>query len=104
MIIRDSLIKRFEFCYELTWKFIKDYVEKFHDISIASPKKVFNECLKQNLTSLEETETLLNMVDDRNMTTHLYDEASTEEISQRIHHYFKVMNITIQRLKQNIIQ
>jgi nucleotidyltransferase substrate binding protein (TIGR01987 family) len=62
---RDSEIKRFEMCFDLFWKILKDYIQKWYAIEVLSPKKVFQEAFKQGLVSEEEIRYLLNMVDDR---------------------------------------
>jgi hypothetical protein len=42
--IRDSVIKRFEFCVDLFWKCLKDYLYQKYGVNVASPKSSFREC------------------------------------------------------------
>ncbi len=95
---RDSTIKKFEICYELFWKFLKDYLEHNNKILIVSPKKVFHECFKQNIVSEAEVVMLLKMADDRNLTTHCYDEDMAEEISQNVNQYYQLIQTILTRL------
>ena len=95
---RDSLIKRFEISYDLTWKFLKSYLEKKYGISIASPKKVFQECFKQAITNETETRLLLDMADDRNSTTHTYNEALADDISLHISDYYNVISEIVAKI------
>jgi nucleotidyltransferase substrate binding protein (TIGR01987 family) len=95
---RDALIKRFELCYDLTWKYIKRYLQKKYSVELASPRKVFQELLTQNIATPEEVTMLLQMVEARNYTTHTYDENIAQEISFKIIDYAYLMNDIIHRL------
>lgn len=95
---RDALIKRFEFCYDLMWKFLKTYLYIRHGIQATSPRTVFQECFKQELVSQQEAEALLNMIDDRNQTVHIYDEQIADLMSQHIISYYPVLNEVALRL------
>jgi nucleotidyltransferase substrate binding protein (TIGR01987 family) len=54
-IIRDGLIQRFEFTYELAWKALKDYLEQNGIVDKYSPKGVFKEAYAQRLVGNEQT-------------------------------------------------
>lgn len=97
IIYRDSVIKRFEFCYDITWKYLQHYLSDKHGISAKSPKTVFQECLDQKIVSQEESRQLLSMVDDRNITTHQYSEERAQQIVQRIINYSALMKQIAQR-------
>ena len=77
----DATIQRFEFSYEMAWKTLKD-VLALEGIQIASPKEAFRQAFVLGWIS-DESE-WLNIIDDRNMTTHTYDEPLAREIYQRI--------------------
>ena len=82
--LRDSMIKRFEFSYELLWKCFKDYlVEQFGAVA-RSPREAFQEAFEKNLIAAPEHNLLLNMIDDRNMTSHTYDEKTAQEVAAAI--------------------
>jgi nucleotidyltransferase substrate binding protein (TIGR01987 family) len=96
---RDSCIKRFEMSFDLFWKIVKEYLEKTYLVAVASPKKIFHECFQRNIIDEQETSTLLEMVDDRNLTIHTYDENMAKEISQRIGKYYTLMRAIPTRFK-----
>lgn len=75
-IVRDAVIQRFEYTYELCWKSVMHYLDRIHGIACRSPKGCYRELLTIGMTSPEETETLLEMADDRNQTVHVYHEAT----------------------------
>ena len=87
IVHRDALIKRFEFCYDLTWKFYKVLLNKKYAIDVASPKKVFQFCYQQNVFTSDEVEIFFAIIDARNETTHVYDEALADKISSKIGQY-----------------
>lgn len=84
---RDALIKRFEFCYELTWKFFKILLRERFSIEVANPRVAFQECNKQAILTLQETEILLSMIRSRNETIHIYDEELANAMSKNIIEY-----------------
>ena len=81
-IIRDALIQRFEFTYELAWKTTKEYLESMGIMDKNFPRVVIQEAYIQNLIKNEEN--WLGMIKDRNMTSHLYKESIAKEIADRI--------------------
>jgi nucleotidyltransferase substrate binding protein (TIGR01987 family) len=98
--LRDSVIKRFEYSMDTFWKYLKQYLEigcKI-SVSVASPKFVLRSCLNQNLIIDHEFTQLLSMVDDRNLTSHAYNEMIAEEISTHIEPYYQIMHTITLRL------
>jgi nucleotidyltransferase substrate binding protein (TIGR01987 family) len=88
---RDSVIKRFELCYDLLWKCLKDSIERKFGILVSSPKKVFQESRVQNLIGADQLAQALAMADDRNLSAHTYDEELSEEIAQRAISHYELM-------------
>ena len=91
-IVRDASIKRFEYSFDIFWKLIKDYLRVQEGIECASPKSCFREAFKVGILSEEETVKVLEMTDDRNLSTHTYDEEAIEEIYQQVRDYWKLMD------------
>lgn len=97
-VIRDGLIQRFEFTYELSWKTIKEYLEEIGIVDKNSPKAVIKEAYTQKLIVNEEN--WLLMLNDRNMTSHVYEEKMAEEIAQRIsNHYIMEFELLLEKFK-----
>jgi nucleotidyltransferase substrate binding protein (TIGR01987 family) len=78
---RDGVIKRFEFTFELLWKTLKIYLEN-QGIIVRSPRESFKEAFKLNL--IEDEKVFLDMLKDRNETTHIYDKETADKIFNRI--------------------
>ena len=83
-IIRDSVIKRFEYCFELCWKTAKVLLSDKFGIEAFSPKECFRQLRKNDLLEDEETEMLLEMADDRNEVIHTYNADFSDELYDRI--------------------
>lgn len=96
-IIRDASIQRFEYTFESVWKALKVYLNEREGIVANSPKTVFRELQSIRLLTEEETQTALEMVDDRNLTTHTYIEELAETIFRKLPDYEHLMQ---QLLKQ----
>lgn len=81
-VLLDGTIQRFEFTVELAWKTIKEYLEYEKLGEFNSPRSAIKEAYKINL--IEDGEKWLNMLDDRNLTSHTYDENIAKEIYRNI--------------------
>lgn len=81
-VVRDGLIQRFEFTYEIAWKSTKEVLEEIGIVDKNSPKAVIKEAYAQKMI-LNENNWLL-MIKDRNTTSHVYKEELAEEIANKI--------------------
>lgn len=77
----DGVVPRLEFTFELFWKLLKVYLER-EGILINSPKRALQEAYKIRI--IQEEDAALTMLDDRNLTSHTYDESVAKEIHDRI--------------------
>ncbi len=80
----DATIQRFEFTFELGWKFLKDYFEE-KGVVLNYPKEIIQEAFAAGLINDERL--WLQMLSDRNMTFHTYNEKLADEIYERIKKY-----------------
>lgn len=102
--LRDSMIQRFEFSLDLFWKYLKIYLEKKMAINIDfnSPKNVVRDACKTKLLSEIDTKVTLTMIDDRNMSSHIYKEEIADDIAKRIPMHFKIMAKYTEKLTPKI--
>ncbi|MCM1329629.1 MAG: HI0074 family nucleotidyltransferase substrate-binding subunit [Ruminococcus sp.] len=82
LTLRDGVIQRFEFTTELAWKSAREYLLSEGETDINSPKPVMRAALRTGLIADEQG--WIKILDDRNATSHMYDEEQTEEIFERI--------------------
>ncbi len=80
--VRDGAIQRFEFTTELAWKTMREYLLAEQIIDINSPKAVLKEAFSNKLINDEEG--WRDILNDRNATSHIYDEETANEIYHRI--------------------
>src|ERR1035437_383073 len=83
-IVRDAVIQRFEFSFELVWKALKLYLERQgHECGGPRPtlKKAFADGL---IATPEEADVWLQMLEDRNLTSHAYDETLATRTYQHV--------------------
>jgi nucleotidyltransferase substrate binding protein (TIGR01987 family) len=81
-LLRDGVIQRFEFTFELAWKTLKAVFEDEGLIGLNSPKMVLREAFAAEL--IKEDELWLAMLNDRNSTAHIYNEQLAIEICHNI--------------------
>jgi len=93
LAFRESMIQRFEFCVDLFWKYIKRYIEQEMKKSIEfnSPRTVVREACRIKLISEEDSQKIMQMIDARNMTSHIYKEEIAGQISESVPNYYKLM-------------
>jgi nucleotidyltransferase substrate binding protein (TIGR01987 family) len=96
LVTQEALIKRFEYSVDTLWKYLKLYLQIKHGIEQKSPKTVFKEALRIELISEEQAKQALEMVDDRNLTSHTYNEELAQEIVEAIPKHYKLMNEIIE--------
>ena len=75
--IRDSVIQRFEFSWELAWKMLKLRLS-FLGIEALNPREVIRHSLQTGL--IQDGNAWTEAQHQRNMTSHTYDEALSVEV------------------------
>ena len=85
-IYLDLVVKRFEFTFEMSWKALKRYLS-FLGIEAKSPRVVFQEAYAQGIITDETI--WLDMIEQRNLSSHIYDEFEIKGILDRKEAYQK---------------
>lgn len=80
--IRDGAIQRFEFTIELAWKTIREHLINQGFSPLDSPKAVMKEAYAHNL--LQDEALWIGMLNDRYLTSHLYDDENAQKIFENI--------------------
>jgi len=80
---KEGIIQRFEFTFELAWKVLKDRME-YDGIVLdkISPKAVIRQAYATKY--INDAETWLKMIGDRNLMSHTYDFAKFEAVIDNI--------------------
>ncbi|MGH8530561.1 MAG: HI0074 family nucleotidyltransferase substrate-binding subunit [Nevskiales bacterium] len=75
--IRDSVIQRFEFTYELAWKLLKLRLEA-EGVIARTPKETLQEALQAGF--IEDGNLWTELQRQRNLTSHTYKEKLADEV------------------------
>ena len=78
---KDGVIQRFEFTFELLWKALRIVLEN-KGTFCKTPKDCLQTSFQKGL--LEDEQPFLDMLEDRNKTSHIYDESESKKIYEKI--------------------
>lgn len=95
-IIRDSALLRFQLCFELAWKAVKDYA-RGEGVECFSPKSCFQIAFQLKLIDYDEN--WINMVNDRNLIVHLYEEEMADKIYSHLSNYLSLFEKLSSKLR-----
>ena len=96
---RDAGIQRFEFTFEAVWKAAKSFLYNVEGLDMGSPKSAIRACREIGILTAEQTVRALQMVDDRNLTVHTYNEALAVEIYGRLQGYSNILQVWLQNMQ-----
>lgn len=80
-LIQMALVKSFEMTFELAWKTMKDYL-KFNGIDVKLPREVIKQAFANDI--IIDGQIWIDMLENRNVMAHVYDEALAHETVCRI--------------------
>jgi len=80
---QEGSVQRFEVCFELAWKTMKDWLEQEGvDLASATPRAILKAAFAAGI--LANGEVWMAMLEHRNLLSHTYDRAVFEESVKRI--------------------
>lgn len=80
-LVVDGTIQRFEFAFELAWKLMQALL-RAQGLEAASPRAAIKEAFWVGW--LPDGDGWIDMLEDRNKTSHLYDETAAQTIYDKI--------------------
>ena len=84
-LLQEGLIQRFEYTHELAWKVMKDYAEYQGYTEVRGSRDAFRQALQMGII---DDAGWMDSIEDRNLTSHNYDEEVAEEVYQAIVHKY----------------
>jgi nucleotidyltransferase substrate binding protein (TIGR01987 family) len=103
---KQGMIQAFEYTHELAWKTLKDFLKSRGNTEIYGSRDATREGFQLGL--IEVGELWMNMIKSRNLTSHLYDEKTAEEMIRLIKDlYFEAfgkLQIKMDDLYKNEVQ
>ncbi|MHB1679692.1 MAG: HI0074 family nucleotidyltransferase substrate-binding subunit [bacterium] len=100
---RDSSIQRFEFTVEIFWKLLKNILQDNEGIFCNSPKSCVREFFALGHIKESNTKILLEMLDDRNLTSHTYHEEIAEIIFLKFKNYINNLEYFLDEIKSKFL-
>ncbi|OFX63523.1 MAG: nucleotidyltransferase [Bacteroidetes bacterium GWB2_41_8] len=99
LLQKAGIIQFFEMSYELAWNTLKDYLEEQGFTDVKSPRSAIKKAFEVGL--IEDGHTWMDLLLDRNLTAHTYDEERATEIENLIHQkYFPILAELYEALKK----
>jgi nucleotidyltransferase substrate binding protein (TIGR01987 family) len=83
---KAGIIKFFEMSFELAWKLMKDYLEYQGFQEVNSPRAVIKKAFESQI--ITNGHTWLNLLADRNLAAHTYDDQKASELEHLIRHKY----------------
>lgn len=96
-ILRDACIQRFEFTFELAWKAIQRQARE-EGLDCASPRECFRVAFRLGLA--DDDARWMAMVEDRNRTTHTYDEDTAHAVYGALPGHARLLGDLCRRLAE----
>ena len=84
-----GMIQFFEMCSELSWKLMKDYLEEqgFNDLN--TPRGVIKQAFNSGI--IKDGHSWMELLSDRNLTSHIYNEATSQQIIELVRNKYYPM-------------
>lgn len=89
--IRNGRIQKFEYCTELCWKLVKEFLLVRRGIDTPAPKSVAKESFRVGIVDERGYEGFVAMIDDRNALSHLYLPAEFNRIHSALEAHLATM-------------
>lgn len=101
VIQRAGLIQFFEMSFELAWNTMKDYLEEQGFADVITPRETIKKAFEIALIS--DGHRWLKLLEDRNLTSHTYDEKTAVEVERLIREpYYPLLRQLHGTMKQKL--
>lgn len=99
-VLAAGLIQIYEFTFELGWKTLKDYLE-MEGFDVPSPRSTIRQAYQSGY--IQNAEDWIQALNDRNLTTHTYDELIAAKVINDINEkYFFILEELYLHLKKKL--
>jgi nucleotidyltransferase substrate binding protein (TIGR01987 family) len=99
---KQGVIQAFEYTYELAWNLLKDYLRWQGNAQLAGPRDTIREAFSAGL--IAKGEIWMQMLLDRNRTSHTYNEETAEQILAAIDGQYHAIFAALQRRMETEIE
>lgn len=99
-LVRNGQLQKFEYCCELLWKVLKQYLFIFEAIDEGTPKRVCKAFYQTLKIHQKLYRGLLDMIDSRNITSHVYSETEFMAVLTKLPLHLDTMTSVVHILKK----
>ena len=101
IVQKAGIIQFFEMSFELAWNMVNDYLEEQGFVDIKSPRGAIKKAFEIGI--IENGHDWMDLLLDRNLTAHTYDEQKATEMEQLIQNkYFPLLKALLISFKQKL--
>lgn len=97
---KQGLIQAFEYTHELAWKVMQDFFIYQGNNEIRGSRDATRQAFSTGL--IEDGDNWMEMIKKRNLTSHTYNEATSEEIYNSIINHFHSLFVVFQQKMESI--
>jgi nucleotidyltransferase substrate binding protein (TIGR01987 family) len=102
LIERDAAIQRFEYTTEACWKAAQAALSEHFGVEAASPKAVIRAAAQNGLLSETDARAAMGLIDDRNLTSHTYNEALAITLFARLPGHADILERLLKGLEKAV--
>ena len=84
VVQRDAMLLRFMLASEAVWKTSQRFLQQEHGLEVGSPRESVRASLQVGLLDGERAERALELMRDRNLIVHTYNEELAQQVLARI--------------------
>jgi nucleotidyltransferase substrate binding protein (TIGR01987 family) len=101
-LMRDGVIQRFEYTFELAWKTMKRYLEMYglEKVDNLNNRDFFRSCFETGL--IGDPEAWFGFLMDRNQTSHVYDQKIAGNVFESASRFISDAMFLVDQLKKRI--
>ncbi|MDR0497918.1 MAG: nucleotidyltransferase substrate binding protein [Treponema sp.] len=94
---KQGTIQGFEFTFELAWNVMKDYLEEQGITGIIGSKGAVRQAFNKGI--IENGQVWLDMINDRNLASHMYDDETANDLFAAITNtYYPQFNLLKEKM------
>ncbi|WP_025916043.1 nucleotidyltransferase substrate binding protein [Herminiimonas sp. CN] len=97
---QQGLIQAFEYTHELAWNTLRDYLRDQGNQTIHGSRDATREAFKLEL--IDDGDSWMDMIKDRNQTSHTYNEATAKAIVTNITERYAALFVALQNTMQGL--
>ena len=94
---RDGAIQRFEYCFDLSWKTLKQYLESVGLMDLNSPRSVFAAAYAEGI--IDDEVIWSTIIQKRNASVHTYNQQLAAALFKELPLYYNTMYALLAKLK-----